>query len=109
MEGVQGRRFTQVLTTARGRPVRADWTVCELQEPTLAVWRQELDGTPFARVLHEATIHFEMGPDPGGTAVTITQVQRPRGYSRTGGIMIRRASARRLDQALDGLARIVVD
>ena len=89
--------------------MRADWTVSELQEPELALWSQELAGTPFARVLREATMRFDLEPAAAGTSVTVTHVQRPRGYSRTGGFMIRRATGRRLDQALDGLARIAVD
>jgi hypothetical protein len=38
--------------------------------------------------------------------VTITHVQRLRGPNRTGGWMLTRATRRRLDEALTGLARI---
>ena len=37
--------------------------------------------------------------------MTITQQQKLRGYSRTGGFMLRRATRSKLDEALDGLAR----
>jgi hypothetical protein len=39
--------------------------------------------------------------------VTIEQRQRLRGYSATGGFMLRRATGRKLEEALDGLERIV--
>ena len=42
----------------------------------------------------------------GATQVTIAQPQRLRGYSRTGALMLRRATDKRLDEALDGLERI---
>ena len=48
-----------------------------------------------------------MDPVPGGTEVTIAQQQKLRGYSRTGGFMLRRARAAKLDEALDGLERIL--
>jgi hypothetical protein len=38
--------------------------------------------------------------------VTIAQEQRLKGYSRTGGLVLRRAARNRLSDALDGLARI---
>jgi hypothetical protein len=38
--------------------------------------------------------------------VTISQQQKLRGYSRTGGILLRRATDSKLDEALEGLARI---
>jgi hypothetical protein len=46
-------------------------------------------------------------PAPGGTSqVAIVQLQKLRGYSRTGTLMMRRATNKRLDQALDGLERL---
>ena len=42
-----------------------------------------------------------------GNRVTIAQRQTLRGYSRTGGFLLRRATASRLDEALDGLERLV--
>jgi hypothetical protein len=43
---------------------------------------------------------------PDKTSITIAQRQKLRGYSRTGGWMLRRATKSRLDEALDGLERI---
>jgi uncharacterized protein YndB with AHSA1/START domain len=107
VEGVRDRGFTQVLRTRRGRPVRVDFVVAELDAPRRAAWRQQLAGTPFARVLHESVIELELEPRGERTAVTITHRQRLRGASRTGALMLRRATGRRLDEALEGLGRIL--
>lgn len=106
MEGVDGAKFTQVLRSHRGRPVRADFTIVELQEPRRAAWEQELAGSPFARVLERSLIRLELDGEPAGTRVAIVHEQTLRGTSRTGGWMLRRATARRLDEALAGLAAI---
>jgi uncharacterized protein YndB with AHSA1/START domain len=106
MEGVEGDRFTQVLKTKRGRPVRADFHVVRSEPPWTCAWAQEVAGTPFERVLHESVIEVRLEPAAGGTEVTIAQQQKLRGYSRTGGLLLRRATGSRLDEALDGLARI---
>jgi uncharacterized protein YndB with AHSA1/START domain len=108
VEGVRDRHFTQVLTTRRGRPVRIDFEVTELQPPVVATWRQELAGSPFARVLSESRIRIELEPEGERTRVRIVHVQKLRGSSRTGGLMLRRATRRRLDEALAGLAAIAV-
>ena len=66
-----------------------------------------MQGTPFERVLDEAVTEVLLEPaDGGGTQVTIAQLQRLRGYSRTGTLLLRRATDKRLDEALDGLERI---
>jgi uncharacterized protein YndB with AHSA1/START domain len=106
MEGVDRDRFTQVFKTKRGRPVRADFRVLRSEPPTTRSWEQEVAGTPFERVLSASVIEVRLEAAPAGTEVTISQRQRLRGYSRTGGFMLRRATRSRLDEALDGLARI---
>ena len=106
VEGVQPDRWTQVFTTQRGRPVRADFHVLQSHPPCLRSWQQEVTGTPFERVLNESIIEIGLEPGDGGTEVTIAQHQKLRGYSRTGGILLRRATAQKLGEALDGLQRI---
>ncbi len=113
MEGVEEDRFTQVFMTKRGRPVRMDFHVLESEAPdTLGEtqgrrrWEQELPGTPFERVLGESTTEVLLEPHDGGTRITIEQRQKLRGYSRTGGLLLRRATGKKLDEALDGLERI---
>jgi hypothetical protein len=41
--------------------------------------------------------------------VTIAWRQTMRGYSRTGGLLLKRASGGKLGEALDGLERALVD
>jgi uncharacterized protein YndB with AHSA1/START domain len=106
VEGVQDGRFTQVFKTKRGRPVRADFRVVASEAPTTRAWEQEVLGTPFERVLSASVIEVQLMPAAGGTEVTLSHEQKLRGYSRTGGFLLRRATATRLDEALDGLARI---
>lgn len=114
MEGIEEDRFTQVFMTKKGRAVRADHYVIDAEPPKAQPgatgrirWGQEIEGTPFERVLSESITQIELKPDPQGTLVTISQIQKLRGYSRTGGFLLRRATRRKLDEALDGLAQIV--
>jgi hypothetical protein len=77
------------------------------EPPTVRSWEQEVAGTPFERVLRSSVIEVRLEPVPDGTRVTISQEQKLRGYSRTGGLFVRRATAAKLDEALEGLARIM--
>jgi len=109
MEGVDDGRFTQVLGTARGRGVRADFRILEREAPRLLRWEQELPGTPFERLLAEAVTTVELVPADGGeaTAVTIELRQRLHGWSRFVPFLFRRAARRQLAEALEGLERAV--
>ncbi len=106
MEGVQPDRFTQVFKTKKGRPVRIDFRVIESDPPRARAWEQEIAGTPFDRVLKQSVIEIRLEPVDEGTEVTIGQHQKLRGFSRTGGFFLRRATGSKLDEALDGLDRI---
>ena len=113
MEDVQDDRWTQVFITKRGRAVRADYHLLESEPPGPGgsppgrrTWEQELVATPFERVLAESITELVVEPSGEGTLITLAQRQKLRGYSRTGGFLMRRATASRLDEALDGLARI---
>jgi hypothetical protein len=106
MEGVQEEGWTQVLMSKRGRAVRADFRLLASEPPWQRRWEQEVAGTPFERVLSASVTDICLEPAEGGTRVTIAQRQTLRGYSRTGGFLLRRATRRKLDEALDGLARI---
>jgi uncharacterized protein YndB with AHSA1/START domain len=107
MEGVESDRFTQVHKTKRGRAVRIDFRVIESDPPWARAWEQEIAGTPFERVLNESVTEVRLEPVDGGTEVTIGQVQKLRGYSRTGGVLLKRATRSKLNEALDGLERIL--
>ncbi len=106
VEGAREDRWTQVFTTKRGRPVRADFHLLVSEPPWRRCWAQDVAGTPFERVLSESIIDVTLASADPGTVVTIVQRQKLRGYSRTGGLMVRRASARKLDEALAGLVVI---
>ena len=112
MEGVEEGVFTQVFMTKKGRRVRADHYLVELQppgpgQPGRVSWAQAIEGTPFERVLSEAVTEVEMAGAEGGSEVTISQTQTLRGYNRTGGFLLRRATRRKLDEALEGLGRLL--
>jgi uncharacterized protein YndB with AHSA1/START domain len=111
MEGVHDDRFTQVFTTKKGRPVRIDFTLLESRPPGedgagVRRWEQEIVGTPFERVLTASIIELRVEPAGTGTTITLEHEQKLRGYSRTGGFMLKRATGAKLDEALDGLERL---
>jgi hypothetical protein len=112
MEGVDDDRFTQVFTTRKGRPVRIDFRLLESRPPedddsgAQRSWEQEIAGSPFERVLSESVTEVLLERDGDGTRVTIEERQKLRGYSKTGGFMLRRARRAKLDEALAGLERI---
>lgn len=109
VEAVDDSSFTQVMTTERGRSVRADFRLTALDEPVHAGWAQEVEGTPFENLLAASTIDVRLAPDGQATRVTVEQSTRMKGVSRLGGPMVRKASRDLLDAALDGLERLHAD
>lgn len=107
VEEASALAWTKVLTTDKGKTIRADFTREAAEEPRRLVWRQELLESPFERILREARVEVRLEPDDGGTRVSLTAVRKLRGISRFGGFLVRRATRRQLDEALDGLARAV--
>jgi uncharacterized protein YndB with AHSA1/START domain len=103
MEGVDQDRWTQVFMTKKGRPVRVDFHLVASDPPWRRCWEQEIAGTPFERVLNEAITEIVLEPDGAGTRITIEQRQKLRGYSRTGGWLLRRATRAKLGEAIDGI------
>jgi carbon monoxide dehydrogenase subunit G len=99
--------WTTVLRSERGRAVRADWHLAEQVAGERRAWEQELDGTPFGKVLAERRVEAALAPDGDGTRVTLELHQRGRGMARFGRFMLRRAARKELDGALDGLAGAV--
>jgi uncharacterized protein YndB with AHSA1/START domain len=120
VEGVEGKAFTEVMRTRKGKVVRADFDMVAKDERTrLLTWAQRVQGTPFARVLSSAETDVSLAPANDATEVTIELRQVLAGFSprfgmlaglspRIGGRMVRRAAERTLDEALDGLERISV-
>ncbi|MGO9754604.1 MAG: SRPBCC family protein [Solirubrobacteraceae bacterium] len=107
VEGVENGHWTQVYLTKQGRPVRFDYQQLLVDPPRRVVWEQEVAGTPLARVMAESLTEILLEGDGATTCVTIAQRQKLRGYSRTGGLLMRRGAAARLGEALEGLARIL--
>ncbi|HET6831880.1 MAG TPA: SRPBCC family protein [Solirubrobacterales bacterium] len=105
--GARRGRFTQVMRTSGGRPVRADYRCAEATAQSRLLWRQELDGTPFAGFLRSAELEIRLEAGEGRTAVTILARRRLRGMSRLGSPMMRRATGRTLERALDGIERTI--
>ena len=108
VEGVEDDTFTQVLTTARGVPVRADFHVLESVAPRLRRWAQQLVNTPFEGVLAQSEVEVRLEPaGEGATSVGLALVHQVRGLALLGALMVRRAGRRQLDDALDGLEALV--
>lgn len=107
VEDASALAWTKVLSTDKGKTVRADFTREAADEPQRLRWRQELLESPFERILRESTIEVGLEPAEAGTRVSLTAVRKLRGLSRLGGFMMRRATRKQLDEALDGLARAV--
>ena len=53
VKGVTGDGWTTVMRSARGRAVRADWRLEREERPVRRAWTQQLEGTPFAKVLRD--------------------------------------------------------
>ncbi len=108
VEDVEDGAFTEVMRTAKGKTVRADFRVLhsDEHEHTLT-WEQQLEGTPFERLLSEARTHLQLCEQDEGTAVTIELHQRLAGFfPRFGGFMVKGAAAKTIEEALDGLERV---
>jgi uncharacterized protein YndB with AHSA1/START domain len=101
--GTRRGRFTQVLETRDGKPVRADFRCVESTRPSRLVWEQRIEGTPFDRFLRSAELEMRIEARPGGSAVSIEGRRQLRGLSRLGAPMMSRATRRTLDAALDGI------
>lgn len=108
VEDVEGKgeraRWTAVLETERGTGVRADYRCFGSTNRRRFAWKQDLDGTPFERILRESRVEILLEPDDGeATGVRLSSEERLRGLARFGAWMMRGATRRRLDEALDGI------
>jgi uncharacterized protein YndB with AHSA1/START domain len=108
VEDVEAGAFTEVMKTAKGKLVRADFQLVESDQRARSLkWEQRLAGTPFERLLSSAETKVSLEQADTGTSVTIELRQTLSGFfPRFGALMVRRAAAATIDEALDGLERI---
>jgi uncharacterized protein YndB with AHSA1/START domain len=134
VEDVEQDAFTEVMKTRKGKLVRADFRVVARDHAAHSLtWAQQVEGSPFARVLRSAETEIRLtpvdasgSPSRGGgdgvqrvsaTVVSIELRQEMAGYSQSSGLfmgfsarfgspMVRRAARATIDEALDGLERI---
>jgi carbon monoxide dehydrogenase subunit G len=103
--------FTEVLVGGKGKIVRADFKRLRAVPEQLIVWAQQVEGTPFARILNSAETEIRLASVADGgpaTDVTIELRQSLHGFlARLGSHLVRRAASSTIDEALDGLERIV--
>lgn len=104
-DGGRRTRWTQVLETAEGRGVRADFRCVSSAEGERYVWEQELAGTPFERHLKALRVEVGLRERNGGTEVSVSEEQSLKGMSKLGSPLMRRARGDVLDDALDGIER----
>ncbi|MEA2400301.1 MAG: hypothetical protein QOK00_704 [Thermoleophilaceae bacterium] len=106
VEEATPQAWTTVLTSPKGKSVRMDFTRVSADEPTRLVWRQEVDQSPFERILTEATTAVELSTADGGTRVAIELDQKPRGWARFAPLQFRAAGRRQVEGAVEGLERL---
>jgi uncharacterized protein YndB with AHSA1/START domain len=121
VEDVADGAFTEVMQTSKGNTVRADFDVVRTDQPSgTIVWEQRLQGTPFAGVLSSSQTELRIRSAGGmrsASEVTIELRQELSGQSTPsfgghsllpsmGRRMVKRAAAKTIEAALDGLERI---
>jgi uncharacterized protein YndB with AHSA1/START domain len=106
VEEATAAAWTTVLTSPKGKSVRMDYTRMHAEQPARLVWRQEVEATPFERILAEATTSLELEPAEDGTRVAIELDQKPRGWARFAPLQFRAAGRRQVQGAADGLRRL---
>ncbi|MET0973596.1 MAG: SRPBCC family protein [Thermoleophilaceae bacterium] len=103
VEDASRQAWTTVLVSPKGKSVRA-------REPELLRWRQEVEESPFERLLSSASTEIALEPEgSGGTRVRLTLDQRPRGWARFSPFQLRAAARRQAEEALEGLAELLGD
>jgi uncharacterized protein YndB with AHSA1/START domain len=98
--------WTTVLSSPQGKSVRVDYSRVEDEPGHRLVWRQEVEESPFERILASATTEIGIAEDAGGTRVTVSLDQRPRGWARFAPLQFRAAGRRQVEGAMDGLKAV---
>ena len=107
VEEASPEAWTKVLTSPKGKSVRADYTRLEAEESRRLLWRHEVEESPFERILAQSTTEIVLEPEDGRTRVEIAVSQRPRGWARLSPFQLRAAATRQVEGALEGLERVL--
>jgi uncharacterized protein YndB with AHSA1/START domain len=95
--------WTTVLSSPKGKALRVDYSLVEAEPERRVVWRQEVEESPFERILASATTEIALAEDGDGTRVTVSLDQRPRGWARFAPMQFRAAGKRQVQGAVEGL------
>jgi uncharacterized protein YndB with AHSA1/START domain len=99
--------WTNVLTSPKGKTVRADYTRLEADEQRRVVWRHEVEESPFERILARSTTEIVLAPAAEGTRVEIAVSHQPRGWARLSPFQLRAAATTQVQGALENLGRLL--
>jgi uncharacterized protein YndB with AHSA1/START domain len=103
VEEASGDAWTTVLSSPKGKSLRIDYSRVEAEPERRVVWRQEVEESPFERILASATTEIALTEDADGTRVTVSLDQRPRGWARFAPLQFRAAGRRQVQGAVEGL------
>jgi uncharacterized protein YndB with AHSA1/START domain len=103
VEEASADAWTTVLSSPKGKSLRVDYSRVEAEPERRMVWRQEVEESPFERILASATTEIALAEDAGGTRVTVSLDQRPRGWARFAPLQFRAAGKRQVEGAVEGL------
>ncbi len=107
VEEASPEAWTKVLSSPRGKAVRADYTRVEAVPGERLVWRQEVDQSPFERILVSAVTTVSLAAaEARATRVGVALDQKPRGWARFAPLQFRAAGSRQVRGALDGLREL---
>lgn len=98
--------WTTVLASPKGKSVRIDYSRVEAERERRLVWRQEVEESPFERILASATTEVSLALEAHGTRVTVSLDQRPRGWARFAPLQFRAAGRRQVRGAVEGLVSV---
>jgi uncharacterized protein YndB with AHSA1/START domain len=107
VEEASPEAWTNVLSSIKGKTVRADYTRLEYEELRRLLWRHDVEGSPFERILALSTTELVLDSEDGRTRVRIAVRHHPRGWARLSPFQLRAAAARQAEGALEGLAQLL--
>jgi uncharacterized protein YndB with AHSA1/START domain len=106
VEEATAEEWTTVLGSPKGKSVRVDYTRVDSVVGRRLAWRQEVEDSPFERILAAATTEIVLQPADGGTRVSVALDQRPRGWARLAPFQFRAAGKRQVQGAVEGIETV---